>query len=80
MADEPGRNAPCPCGSGDKYKHCCMNETTWYKNPSLFGVGIVLIMFTALLLLGIAFYNQGSTNAPDCPSGQVWSEAHGHCH
>ncbi len=21
--DEPGRNAPCPCGSGKKYKKCC---------------------------------------------------------
>lgn len=21
-ADAPGRNAPCPCGSGRKYKHC----------------------------------------------------------
>lgn len=21
-----GRNAPCPCGSGKKYKHCCMNK------------------------------------------------------
>jgi hypothetical protein len=20
----PGRNAPCPCGSGKKYKNCCM--------------------------------------------------------
>jgi SWIM/SEC-C metal-binding protein len=20
---EPGRNAPCPCGSGRKYKDCC---------------------------------------------------------
>ncbi len=20
---EPGRNAPCPCGSGRKFKHCC---------------------------------------------------------
>jgi len=20
-----GRNEPCPCGSGKKYKHCCMN-------------------------------------------------------
>lgn len=20
---EPGRNSPCPCGSGKKYKHCC---------------------------------------------------------
>jgi uncharacterized protein len=22
-APRPGRNAPCPCGSGRKYKHCC---------------------------------------------------------
>ena len=22
--DKPGRNDPCPCGSGKKYKHCCM--------------------------------------------------------
>jgi len=21
-----GRNAPCPCGSGKKYKHCHMRE------------------------------------------------------
>ncbi|MCL6105810.1 MAG: SEC-C metal-binding domain-containing protein [Actinobacteria bacterium] len=20
---EPGRNDPCPCGSGKKYKRCC---------------------------------------------------------
>jgi uncharacterized protein YecA (UPF0149 family) len=22
-----GRNAPCPCGSGKKYKKCCLNNT-----------------------------------------------------
>jgi len=22
-AKKPGRNDPCPCGSGKKYKHCC---------------------------------------------------------
>jgi len=21
---KPGRNDPCPCGSGKKYKHCCL--------------------------------------------------------
>jgi hypothetical protein len=21
-----GRNAPCPCGSGKKFKRCCMND------------------------------------------------------
>ena len=24
MPHEPGRNDPCPCGSGRKYKHCCL--------------------------------------------------------
>ncbi len=22
----PGRNAPCPCGSGKKYKKCCLEQ------------------------------------------------------
>lgn len=22
--EKVGRNAPCPCGSGNKYKHCCI--------------------------------------------------------
>lgn len=25
---EPGRNAPCPCGSGKKYKHCHLEKLT----------------------------------------------------
>lgn len=24
----PGRNAPCPCGSGRKHKHCCLRTTS----------------------------------------------------
>lgn len=23
---KPGRNDPCPCGSGKKYKHCCLRQ------------------------------------------------------
>ena len=23
---QPGRNEPCPCGSGKKYKKCCINK------------------------------------------------------
>ena len=26
MSSKTGRNDPCPCGSGKKYKKCCMNE------------------------------------------------------
>ena len=24
---KPGRNAPCPCGSGKKYKKCCLHTS-----------------------------------------------------
>lgn len=25
-AAEPGRNDPCPCGSGKKFKQCCLGK------------------------------------------------------
>jgi hypothetical protein len=76
MADTPGRNDPCPCGSGEKYKHCCMNESAWYENKLLSGALIALVLVTGLVLIGMMFFGGG----PDCPPGQVWSQAHGHCH
>ncbi len=27
MDSKIGRNDPCPCGSGEKYKKCCMQNT-----------------------------------------------------
>jgi len=26
ILSQPGRNDPCPCGSGEKFKHCCGNN------------------------------------------------------
>ncbi|MFQ6014716.1 MAG: preprotein translocase subunit SecA [Anaerolineae bacterium] len=26
VSEKIGRNAPCPCGSGKKYKHCCLRK------------------------------------------------------
>jgi len=80
MADDPGRNDPCPCGSGKKYKHCCHGETPWYENKVLMGFGIGTILIIGLLLFGVSMSDQLGSEAPECPPGQVWSEAHGHCH
>ena len=33
--DQPGRNAPCPCGSGTKYKKCCYLRTSAQPPPAL---------------------------------------------
>lgn len=30
-----GRNDPCPCGSGKKFKHCCMRETSAAPDETL---------------------------------------------
>lgn len=31
---KPGRNDPCPCGSGKKYKHCCLRaEAAMLDSP-----------------------------------------------
>ena len=30
-----GRNEPCPCGSGNKYKRCCLNKDQALERESL---------------------------------------------
>lgn len=80
MADEPGRNDPCPCGSGKKYKHCCMKSTSWIPSSIQSYLFTGLTLAVGLGLAGVMFSQCGTADRPDCPPGQVWSEAHGHCH
>ena len=57
------RNAPCPCGSGKKYKNCHLGKTIEVKSPrvivpllfALMGVvlGVYLVM-TKSLALGLS--------------------------
>lgn len=42
-----GRNEPCPCASGKKYKHCCL-ATGGPENDSRnrhisFGIGLIIV-------------------------------------
>ena len=67
------RNARCPCGSGKKYKHCCMvkrEQTKW-----LWVAGTIVVL---LILIGgvVVAVRDASTQ----PVGKVWSEEHGHWH
>lgn len=32
MPSKTGRNDPCPCGSGRKYKHCCLDKDQAAEN------------------------------------------------
>ena len=80
MTAQPGRNDPCPCGSGEKYKHCCMNSESWLSSSVQSNVFLVLTLAIGLTFAGVIVSQCGDADRPNCPPGQVWSEAHGHCH
>jgi len=72
-----GRNDPCPCGSGKKYKRCCalkVNQTSWQLR--------IVIGLVAVCLLGglIIILTTADDIEPGGPPGRVWSPEHGHWH
>ncbi|SMO53342.1 SEC-C metal-binding domain-containing protein [Gracilimonas mengyeensis] len=78
MADTPKRNAPCHCGSGKKYKNCCLEKDQSTLSSNLGMIGLIVIAIFGIWLL---FSNISSGGvAQDCPAGTVWSDAHNHCH
>ena len=78
MSDEPSRNDPCPCGSGRKYKNCCLEKDGSALTSKLGVAGLIIAVLVGLWFLGNALSSENST--PDCPPGERWSEAHQHCH
>lgn len=73
------RNAPCPCGSGRKHKHCCANKVPWYKESGWTATLVGLVLLSGALLIGALMLRSGDDSAPG-QTGQVWSEEHGHWH
>ena len=72
-----GRNAPCPCGSGKKYKRCCANKAAKMSvsmRLAIAAVAVCLIGGLILILTQIDDFEAGP--AP----GRVWSPEHGHFH
>ncbi|HEX2166806.1 MAG TPA: hypothetical protein VHG09_06160 [Longimicrobiales bacterium] len=49
------------------------------KKSGLSGASLVFIGLILIAAIAIALANVFG-DRPDCPPGQVWSEAHGHCH
>lgn len=71
-----GRNDPCPCGSGDKYKKCCLGKSrSWSTGTLLMAVVLGLV----LLVGGFALWASLSSPGQEPPS-RVWSPEHGHYH
>jgi hypothetical protein len=48
VSNHPGRNDPCPCGSGKKYKHCCAHK----KQRLPLATQAWFVFIGAMLLIG----------------------------
>ena len=72
----PGRNEPCSCGSGKKYKHCCESKARGLP-PAVRLLLVALALAIAVALLVTVFDDHGASTAGP---GRVWSPEHGHYH
>lgn len=73
-----GRNSPCPCGSGKKYKRCCALKSQKTPLSSRIALSIIGLM----LLTGAIVMLMSLDEIGDDPTGprRVWSEEHQHWH
>lgn len=70
---KPGRNDPCPCGSGRKYKHCCLSkaetlapeEMTWRR------------VRRATEKLGAGLLREAERHFGSAAIDEAWEEFHG---
>lgn len=75
-----GRNAPCPCGSGRKYKQCCLakagTKTLSQKLKGMVIGGVAVAVLVAAVITLANTFRDGVG-----PQRQlVWSEEHQHYH
>jgi len=78
-----GRNEPCPCGSGQKYKHCCAGKKERSVQSIWTSVAVGLVLLGGLLFAGVTFFGDDDARGSDADGvvdGRVWSEEHGHWH
>ena len=68
-----GRNDPCRCGSGRKYKQCCARTQTQMSRLSLFAIAGVIVAVAAVLAYSFTADRGSGTR-------QVWDPDHGHYH
>jgi drug/metabolite transporter superfamily protein YnfA len=67
----PGRNDPCPCGSGKKFKQChAVQKDQW--SPVLLAVLIAAAVLAVIVIVSNVRQSSGA--------GRVWSAEHGHYH
>ena len=74
-----GRNMPCPCGSGKKFKQCCLAKQS-QKEDRRKAVGIWLLLGILLVMLLTVFAILVPDGEPSGVPNRVWDPEHGHYH
>ena len=74
---DTGRNDPCPCGSGKKFKRCCQEKIRTAKSSSNLTMVILIAALAAAAVAGVSAF---TSKAPAVAPGKVWSPEHGHYH
>jgi len=72
-AAKVGRNDPCFCGSGRKYKQCCARNEEQMSRVSLLAIVGVTVAMVAVLVYSFTSERGSGTR-------QVWDPVHGHYH
>jgi hypothetical protein len=75
-----GRNDPCPCGSGKKYKLCCATKTGGLTMAGWLTIAAIVVAAGVLVYFVLNAAQSDGPIGGRCPPGQVWSAEHGHCH
>jgi hypothetical protein len=76
---KPGRNDPCPCGSGDKYKKCCAGKPDASQKARSRGLAALLIVVLLIVVAGVVIELRSDDSA-EGRVDRVWSPEHGHYH
>jgi hypothetical protein len=72
-----GRNDPCPCGSGRKYKRCCEVRQRSARNSRVM-VFVVLAILAGAIVAAVTSLGEDASSV--AAPGRVWSPEHGHYH
>jgi preprotein translocase subunit SecA len=72
---KPGRNEPCPCGSGKKFKNCHEGKTAQNRSSK-----VLMIVVGAAMLAAVAAGVASFTGERTRSGVRVWDPVHGHYH
>ncbi len=83
-----GRNEPCSCGSGKKYKHCCYLNKSDKSVLGRLWIVLVIALVAGTVLGGILVLRNSESTTRETPvpweydeeHDRHWHPGHGHWH